>query len=126
MITFEGAANPTVASKPANRGSIIPMATPNALFAIFGVSRPAALAEKLQNSPQWLSLKVGEGECLLMAPPATTSKEISDALGITSADPSISNAIVVRTESYFGRTATSTWEWITAKRGAELGTKTSA
>lgn len=90
------------------------------------VSNPGELAEKLKNAPQWLYLEVAQGQWLLVAPPATTSKEVSDILGITSTDPPTSNAIVLRVESYFGRNSTSTWEWISAKRGAELGTKTSA
>lgn len=102
--------------------SIIPMATPNALFAIMSVSAPAMVEAKLNVVPQWLHLKLQEGQWLLVAPPATTSKEVSDALGITGELPPISSAIVLRVESYFGRNPTSVWEWISAKRGAELDT----
>jgi hypothetical protein len=102
-------------------GRIDPMATPNALFAIMSVTNPPALEAKLVSLPQFLHLKVGEGQWLLIAPPATTSKEVSDALGITDGTFT-SVALVLRVESYFGRNPASTWEWITTKRGAELGT----
>jgi hypothetical protein len=102
--------------------SIISMATQNALFAIMSVSKPVPMEEKLRSMTHWLSLKVGEGQWLLIAPPATTSKEVSDALGITGDGPVVSVALVLKVESYFGRNPASTWEWITAKRGAELGT----
>jgi hypothetical protein len=70
----------------------------------------------------WPSIKVADGQWLLIAPPATTSKEVSDDLGISGEAPVISNGIVLRVENYFGRTAPSTWEWIKTKQGAELGT----
>jgi hypothetical protein len=98
------------------------MATPNALFAIINVGVPTVIAERLAAIPAWQHLKVAEGQWFVIAPAATTSKEISDALGITNADPVPSNGIVFRVESYFGRTAGSTWEWIRNKQGAEIGT----
>lgn len=97
------------------------MATPNALFAIFGVTHPDALESKIAEASPWLNLKVAAGQWFLIAPAGTTTKEITDRLGVTTVQ-TVSNAIVVRVESYFGRTTPSTWEWITAKRGAELGT----
>jgi hypothetical protein len=98
------------------------MATPNALFAIINVDAPAVIAAKLESLHAWLHLQVAEGQWLVIAPAATTSKEVSDALGITNAEPVLSNGIVLRVESYFGRTAGSTWEWIRNKQGAEIGT----
>jgi hypothetical protein len=98
------------------------MATPNALFAIIAASNVNAIDAKLQTIAPWLYIKIKEGEWLLIAPSSTTSKEVSDRLGLTGAEPPIASAIVLRVETYFGRTVPSTWEWITTKRGAELGT----
>jgi len=102
------------------------MGTQNALFAIFAVANAAALELRLNNATPWLHLKVGEGQWLVVAPAATTTKEISDRLGITVENPVVSNGIVVRVESYFGRNPQSVWEWITAKKGAELDSPTTA
>lgn len=55
---------------------------------------------------------------MLVAPSATTTKEVSDKLGISEGEAG--NGIVLRVETYFGRTAGSTWEWITAKMGVAL------
>lgn len=100
------------------------MATPNSLFAIFAVANPAALEPKLNAVSSWPHLKVAEGQWLLIAPASTTTKEISDKLGITEQTPVVSNGIVARVDTYFGRNPTSVWEWITTKKGAELGTPT--
>jgi len=93
----------------------------NTLFAIFGVSNIPALEAQLQNIAPWLSLKVQDGQWLVIAPNATTSKEVADRLGITTNDP-VSSAVVLRVETYSGRTAASTWEWIATKLGANLVT----
>jgi hypothetical protein len=98
------------------------MATPNALFAIINVGSPSVIAEKLETLHAWPHLKVAEGQWLVIAPAATTSKEVSEGIGITGPDPVASNGMVLRIESYFGRTAGSTWEWIRNKQGAEIGT----
>jgi hypothetical protein len=108
------------------RGTIIPMATPNSLFAIMAVGNPAALELRIDTSSSWLNLKVREGQWLLIAPAGTTTKEISDKLGVTGENPASSSAIILKVESYFGRTSPSTWEWIIAKKGAELGTDETA
>jgi hypothetical protein len=102
---------------------IIPMATPNALFAVFAVPTAAveAVEARLQTISPWLFLKVGTGEWLVIAPPATTSKELCDRIGLGTVDP-VGSGIVVRAEGYFGRNSQSTWEWIATKQGAELGT----
>jgi hypothetical protein len=97
------------------------MATPNALFAIISVSSSAALELRLQSLSHWPSIKIAEGQWLLVASSGTTSKEISDSLGITGNPAAISNGIVLRVESYFGRNPPSTWDWIRAKKEAELG-----
>lgn len=105
-------------------GRIDPMATPNALFAVFAVTDPvgaAAVEERLLTISPWLYLKVGAGEWLVIAPPATTSKELCDRIGLGTVDP-IASGIVVRAEGYFGRHSQSVWEWIATKQGAELGT----
>lgn len=99
------------------------MANPNSLFAVFSVSDPAAVEQRLASLAPWLFLPVGNGEWLIVAPSATTTKELSDKLGMSEANP-VTNGIVVRVDGYFGRAATSTWEWIAAKLGAELGSTT--
>jgi hypothetical protein len=101
------------------------MATPNALFAVFAVTDPPAVEKRLQAISPWLSLNVGAGEWLVVAPSATTTKELCDRIGLGTASP-ISSGIAVRAEGYFGRASTSIWEWIATKTGADLGATTSA
>jgi hypothetical protein len=96
------------------------MANPNALFAVFAVSDAEAVEKRLQTLVPWLSLKVGAAAWLVVAPTATTTKELSDRIGLGVADP-IGLGIVVRAEGYFGRAPSSTWEWIATKTGADLG-----
>ncbi len=100
------------------------MPTTNTLFAIFAVTDAAALEIRLQTIAPWLAWKAAEGQWLIIAPQATTTKELSDRLGIT--DGSVSGGIVVRVENYYGRASTSVWEWVATKMGAELGNPTSA
>jgi len=105
-------------------GRIDPMATPNALFAIFAVidaAEAAAVEARLLTISPWLYLKVGTGEWLVIAPSATTTKELCDRIGLGTVDP-VGSGIVVRAEGYFGRNSKSIWEWIATKQGAELGT----
>jgi hypothetical protein len=101
------------------------MAIPNALFAVFAVTDPPAVETRLQTIAPWLSLKIGAGEWLVIAPSATTTKEVCDRIGIGVSEP-LSSGIAVRAEGYFGRASTSIWEWIATKTGAELGAITSA
>jgi hypothetical protein len=100
------------------------MATSNALFAVFAVSNAEAIAARLLGIEPWLWLNVGAGEWLVIAPNATTTKELSERIGLGVSDP-IGNGIVVRVEGYFGRTSKSTWEWIATKSGADLGSTAS-
>jgi hypothetical protein len=100
------------------------MATPNALFAVFAVSEVALIEQRIQAIAPWLSLKVGDGEWFIVAPGATTTKELSERIGLGTSDP-VASGIVVRTEGYFGRASTSIWEWIATKLGADLGATTS-
>lgn len=100
-------------------GRIIQMAAPNALFAVFSVSDAGAIETQLQTIAPWLYLKVAEGQWLIVAPSASTTKEVSDRVGITTEKP-ISNGIVLRAEGYYGRAPASVWEWIVAKSGAEV------
>jgi hypothetical protein len=100
------------------------MATPNALFAVFAIpdaTAVEAVEARLNTISPWLFLKVGTGEWLVIAPPATTSKELCDRIGLGTVDP-VGSGIVVRAEGYFGRSSQSIWEWIATKQGAELGT----
>lgn len=100
------------------------MATPNALFAVFAVTNAAeaaAVEARLVTISPWLYLNVGSGEWLVIAPTATTTKELCDRIGLGTVNP-VGSGIVVRAEGYFGRKSNSIWEWIATKQGAELGT----
>lgn len=101
------------------------MAVPNALFAIFAITDTEAVETKLQSIAPWLSLNVGSGQWVIIAPPATTTKEVSDRIGMGEVNP-ITSGIVVRVDSYFGRQPKSVWEWIATKQGVELGTTANA
>lgn len=102
-------------------GRIIPMANLNALFVVFAVSNSEEVEKRLQAISPWLFLSVGAGQWLVVAPSATTTKELCERIGLGIAEP-ISSGIVVRAEAYFGRYASSVWEWIATKTGADLGT----
>ncbi len=91
------------------------MAIPNALFAVFAASHPEALRERLEKQDRTgiLFKPTSDESWLLIASTALTTVELANALGIT--DGSVSSAIVVRVENYFGRANTEVWEWISAK-----------
>ena len=74
-----------------------------------------------QDKFPFLSKGTSEESWLVIAPVAVTTKELSDAFGIT--DGSVSAAVVVRVENYFGRANTDIWEWITAKIGVLFGSE---
>jgi hypothetical protein len=100
------------------------VATINTLFAIFAASNPEAMRQKLSASQDkfpFLSKPISDESWLVIAPNAVTTKELSDMLGIT--DGTVSSAIVVRVENYFGRANTDIWEWITAKIGVPFGSE---
>jgi len=99
------------------------MATPNTLFALLGVDDVPGMETRLAGLSPWPIQKIGDGQWLIVAPAATTTKEISDKLGITGSDSPV-RGIVLRVENYFGRYASFIWEWITTKLGAELGNTT--
>lgn len=98
------------------------MATPNSLFAILNVADASEVEGRLNSIAPWVSLKIADGEWLLVAPSAVTSKEVSEKLGFIGSDSK--NGLVLKVENYFGRQPRSTWEWIATKQGAELGTTT--
>jgi hypothetical protein len=104
-------------------GRIELMANLNALFAVFAVTNPEAVEQRLQGIAPWLSLNVGTGEWLVIAPSATTTKELCERIGLGISAP-VTSGIVVRAEGYFGRASSSIWEWIATKTGADLGTTT--
>ncbi len=85
------------------------------------VSDATAMEARLSEISPWLHMKVEDGQWLVIAPSATTTKELSDRVGITG-DKAVSQGIVLRVENYYGRNAPSIWEWISTKQGAELGT----
>jgi hypothetical protein len=98
------------------------VATLNTLFAIFAASNPEAMKQKLSSSQDkfsFLSKPTSEESWLVIAPNTVTTKELSDALGIT--DGAVSAAVVVRVESYYGRANNDIWEWIAAKIGVPFG-----
>ena len=96
------------------------MAAPNALFAVFAVSNAEAVEARLQTIAPWLYLNIGAGAWLVVAPSATTTKELCERIGLGS--DFVSNGIAVRAEGYFGRAPTSIWEWIATKTGVALAT----
>lgn len=63
-------------------GKIISMANPNALFVIFAVSDVGAVETRLQTIAPWLYMNVGAGEWLVVAPNATTTKELCERVGL--------------------------------------------
>jgi hypothetical protein len=100
------------------------MATPNALFAVLAVSDAESIEKRLQTITPWLYLNIGDGEWFVIAPSATTTKELSERIGLGISEP-VASGIVVRAEGYFGRASSSIWEWIATKTGADLGTTAS-
>lgn len=95
------------------------MATQNSLFAIFHTAKPEIVDEKLATIAPWVSMKLEPGQWLLIAPFGTTTKEVSERIGI---DTGLATGIVVRFDSYFGVTQPSIWEWLASKQGVALGT----
>lgn len=95
------------------------MATQNALFAILTVAKPSVVEAKLQTVASWPHLNLNPGEWLLVAPAGTTTKEVCERVGIEAGQ---TTGLVVRIDTYFGLGPQSLWEWISTKRGAELGT----
>ena len=92
------------------------MATPNALFAIINVSNLPAMRLSLSSAAPWISLELQDGQWLLVAPSATTTKEVADKLDANGSD----TVLVLRVDNYFGRAFPSVWEWIKTKKEAEL------
>ncbi len=95
------------------------MATPNTLFAIMDVGNPTALREKLGQISPWVSYELRDGQWLLIAFGGTTTKEVTDKLGITIEPPS-TTAVVVKVDNYYGRNSAVVWDWIKSKQGTEL------
>lgn len=89
-----------------------------AVFVIFRVSHGEAVAAALQKSYPDDHYHLGNNEWLVSS--TKTAKELSVELGI-SADPSISNAIIFKMASYFGRTQPDVWDWIKTKVEAQGG-----
>ncbi|WFR98722.1 hypothetical protein [Rhizobium tumorigenes] len=81
------------------------------IFVIFKVSHQDKLQEALERVFPEDHLRVDATEWLVSA--KMTSKEVCDHLGIS--DGSTTSAVVFKMESYFGRAATSIWDWIKTK-----------
>ncbi len=88
------------------------------------VSDPDGLRTRLTSIAPWVVNEVQLGEWLLVAPSATTTKEVSERIGYFGQGKD--TAIIMRVESYFGRNHAPVWEWISTKLGAELGIATTA
>jgi hypothetical protein len=95
------------------------MATQNALFAVIAFELNAGVDTRIASLPNWPSQIIKEDQWLVIAPNATTTKELSDKLGFVDNG---TNGIVLRVENYYGRYQRSLWEWIATKQGADLGT----
>jgi hypothetical protein len=93
------------------------MATPNTLFVVLNVSNPEGVNSRLGNIAPWVSYDLKNGQWLIVAPSATTAKEVSDKIGLSDG---AETGLVVRVENYFGRNYQVLWDWITTKMGAEL------
>lgn len=100
--------------------SIIPMATPNNLFAIINVFDPPALRSQLATLPHWPFLEIQDGQWLIMTPPGVTPTELSDKLEITGGAES-ATGLVIKIDSYYGRTYQTNLDWIKSKKEVELG-----
>lgn len=98
------------------------MATTNTLFALFAVSSPQKIADRLTLTSKIpiRSMKTSGDSWFLIAPASTTTIELSGDLGIT--DGTNGSGILVRAENYYGRTNKDVWEWVAAKMGEPLDT----
>jgi hypothetical protein len=94
------------------------MAT-NTLFALFNVTKPAEIQQRLDTLSPGLSLSIGDKEWLIITPSIFTTKEIADKIGITRGE--VSGGILVRVENYWGHANKSIWEWIAAKLEVPFG-----
>ena len=96
-------------------------AAPNTVFALFAATNPGAVQLAINSSRYpfaMIAQKVSGDSWFLIAPSATTTKEVSDALGIT--DGTNGSGVIVRVDTYYGRANTAIWEWLSAKRSIEL------
>lgn len=82
-----------------------------AIIAIFGSANHSALEKAIKDQFPADHLHIGRGEWLIAT--KLTTKEVSDALGITKGD--VGSAFVALLASYYGRQPTTTWEWVKSK-----------
>lgn len=80
------------------------------LVPIFAVIQTLADRRLEENIASHTHLKVSESAWLIAA--QGTAEDVSEKLGIT--DGQAGSAIVLKASSYYGRTKTSTWDWIRA------------
>ena len=92
------------------------MAGENKIFAVIATSAPTKLEAVLLTQFPDSYLLVGVGQWLVVAPATMTTQELSNKIGV-SVDESVSNAIVLSVNSYFGRAPLNVWEWLNAKMG---------
>lgn len=92
------------------------MASDKKIFAVIAADHPVELESKIAAEFPNMNLSVGPGQWLLVGPSSLTTQELSKRLTVSS-DDSVSGAIVLSVNSYFGRTPVSVWEWLLAKMG---------
>jgi len=92
------------------------MATDKKIFAVIAADNPEKLAAKIGIEFPDTNLKVGVGQWLIIGPSSMTTQELGVKLEV-SVEKSISGAIVLSVNSYFGRAELSIWEWLSAKMG---------
>lgn len=86
------------------------------IFAVIAVDNPGKLSPIIAAQFPDSFLLVGEGQWLLVAPSTMTTQEVSNQISV-SVEESVSSAIILSVNSYFGRASLNTWEWLTAKMG---------
>jgi hypothetical protein len=94
--------------------AIIP--TNTGLFVVLGQTNIAEIGVQIEALFGHDSYALSTGQWLISSPGSTT-KGISDQLGI-STEPFVGSAIVVSVGNYFGVADAQIWEWIAAKMGA--------
>lgn len=89
------------------------------LFVVLAQQNFDQIGEAVKQKYPGGNLSLAPGQWFVAAP-GTTTKEISDNLGITG-DPTIGSAIVIAFSSYFGRANPQIWEWLNARLGGQRG-----
>ncbi len=86
------------------------------LFAVIASDNPEKLKARIIDLFPDTNLSVGDGQWLLVGASSMTTAEVAQKLSISS-DESVSGAMVLSVNGYFGRAPMSIWEWLVAKMG---------